>query len=209
MIRHEIHLENPHSRTINRAVETLKNGGIIIYPTDTVYGIGCSLFKKNAIEKLYKIKGKSKFEPMSMICSSIQQASEYVSIDNFTFRILKKCFPGPFTIILKAKHQISKLMLSRQKEIGIRIPDSLVCKMLVEELGHPILNTSMTDPEDDFIYYPDWDSRDQYSDAAELMLDAGSFSEAFESTVLRIMDSEIEILRQGKGDVKKIDLIPG
>jgi tRNA threonylcarbamoyl adenosine modification protein (Sua5/YciO/YrdC/YwlC family) len=203
MIRYEIHIENPHNRTINKAVETLQNGGIIIYPTDTVYGIGCSIFKKKAIEKLYKIKGKSKFDPMSMICSSIQQASEYVYIDNFTFRTLKKCFPGPFTIILKAKNQITKLMLSRQKEIGIRIPDCRVCEMLIEELGHPILNTSMIDFEEDLSYYPEWDSRDQYTNSAELMLDAGPFSDALESTVLRIRDSEIEILREGKGDIER------
>lgn len=204
MIRHQIHLENPHTRIIARAVEALQYGGIIIYPTDTVYGIGCSLYKKNAIEKLYRIKGKSKFESMSMICSSIQQAAEYVHISTFTFRILKKCFPGPFTIILQARHQIAKLMLSRQKEIGIRIPDSQVCQMLVSELGHPILNTSLTRLEDDLSFYPDFDSEDQYTHAAEMMLDAGPLEEFIESTVLRIKENEIDIIREGKGDIERL-----
>lgn len=204
MIRHQIYIENPHIRIIHRAVEVLKNGGIVIYPTDTVYGIGCSIFNKNAIERLYKIKGKSKFESMSMICASIQQASEYVHISNYTFRILKKCFPGPFTIILQAKHQVTKLMLSRQKEIGIRIPDSTLCEMLVGELDHPILNTTVTTPEDDQVFYPEVDANDVYTDAAEMMLDAGSYYEAILSTVARIRDNEVEILREGKGDINKL-----
>jgi len=188
MIRHQIYIENPHIRIIHRAVEVLKDGGIVIYPTDTVYGIGCSIFNKNAIERLYRIKGKSKFESMSMICASIQQASEYVHISNYTFRILKKCFPGPFTIILQAKHQIAKLMLSRQKEIGIRIPDSPLCQVLVDELKHPILNTSVTTPEDDLVFYPDFDANDAYTEAAEMMLDAGPYYETIESTVARIRE---------------------
>lgn len=204
MIRHQIYIENPHIRIIHRAVEVLKNGGIVIYPTDTVYGIGCSIFNKNAIERLYKIKGKSKFESMSMICASIQQASEYVHISNYTFRILKKCFPGPFTIILQAKHQVTKLMLSRQKEIGIRIPDSTLCEMLVGELDHPILNTTVTTPEDDQVFYPEVDANDVYTDAAEMMLDAGSYYETILSTVARIRDNEVEILREGKGDINKL-----
>jgi tRNA threonylcarbamoyl adenosine modification protein (Sua5/YciO/YrdC/YwlC family) len=204
MIRHQIYIENPHVRIIHRAVEVLKNGGIVIYPTDTVYGIGCSIFNKNAIERLYKIKGKSKFESMSMICASIQQASEYAHISNYSFRVLKKCFPGPFTIILQAKHQVAKLMLSRQKEIGIRIPDSPLCQMLVEELEHPILNTSVTTPEDDLVFYPDFDADDVYTNAAEMMLDAGPYHETVESTVARIRENEVEILRQGKGDINKL-----
>ena len=204
MIRHQIHIENPHTRIMARAVEALQSGGIIIYPTDTIYGIGCSIYKKNAIEKLYKIKGKSKFESMSMICGSIQQAAEYVHISTFTFRFLKKCFPGPFTIILQAKHQVAKLMLSRQKEIGIRIPDSQVCQLLVKELGHPILNTSLTTAEDDESFYPDFGSDDHYTEAAEMMLDAGLLEEFIESTVLRIKESEIEIIREGKGDIERL-----
>lgn len=204
MIRQQIHIENPHIRIIHKAVDVLKNGGIVIYPTDTVYGIGCSIFNKNAIERLYKIKGKSKFESMSMICSSIHQASEYVHISNYTFRVLKKCFPGPFTIILQAKHQVAKLMLSRQKEIGIRIPDSPLCEMLVEELEYPILNTSVTTTEDDLVFYPDFDADDLYTGAAEMMLDAGPFHETIESTVARIKDNEVEIIRKGKGDSDKL-----
>ncbi len=206
MVRYEIHSETPHLRMIHKAADILKEGGIVIYPTDTVYGIGCSMYHKPAIEKLYKIKGKSKFQSMSMICDSIQQASQYVHISNATFRILKKCFPGPYTIILPAKHEIAKLMLSRQKEIGVRIPGNPVCQLLVRELTHPILNTSVSMPEDDLGFYPEPESRNLFTDSADLMLDIGPFPDQVESTVLRIHDNEIEILREGKGDIGILSL---
>ena len=199
MIRQDIHFDTPHTRTIHSAVEALEKGGSSIYPTDTVYGIGCSIYRKSAIERLYKIKGKSKFDPMSLICNSIQQAAEYAQISNTVFRILKRCFPGPYTVVLPAKHGIAKLMLSRQKEIGIRIPDSPVCQMLVEGLGHPLLNTSVN-----VFFDEDWfdegEDTEKFLDFAEIFLDAGPLPESRESTVVKIHDHEIEILREGKGD---------
>ncbi len=200
MERYEVFAENPDSRVINEAVEKFKKGALIVYPTDTVYGIGCSVFNKNAIEKLYKLKGKSKFEPMSLICNSIQQASDFAKISNTTYRILKKCFPGPFTIVLEAKNGFTKLMLSRQKEIGIRIPDNFICQTLVEALGHPILNSSLIVSEHDGLY-ENIEISDEFSQQAEIMLDVGPISGSGESTVLQIKENEIEILREGIGDI--------
>lgn len=200
MIQQEIHQKTPHARVINQAVDMLERGDAIVYPTDTVYGIGCSIYKKKTIERLYKIKGKSKFSPMSLICNSIQQAAEYAHVSNFAFKILKKCFPGPYTIILEAKNGISKLMLSRQKEVGIRIPDNPTCQMLVEGLGHPILNTSVNL----YDHTPEWETDEvsaKYLDFAKMFLDAGPIYDGGESTVLKIHHNDIEIIREGKGSL--------
>jgi len=102
MVHFKVYADTPHSRSINKAVETLREGNLVIYPTDTVYGIGGSLFQKHAIEKIYRIKGKTKYEPLSIICESIQQASRFAKISNFAFRIMKRCLPGPYTFILDA-----------------------------------------------------------------------------------------------------------
>ncbi len=203
MERYPAHVDTPHLRTLKRAVEALQRGELVIYPTDTVYGIGCSLYQKNAIDRLYKLKGKSKFDHMSILCSSIQQAAEYVKISNRTFRLLKKCFPGPYTIILEAKNNITKLMLSRQKEIGIRIPDTALCQSLIELLGHPMLNTSVKtgDSEDEHDVYESLSQPNPYTEVATIFLDAGPLPGGGASTVLRIIGDEIEVLREGKGSL--------
>jgi tRNA threonylcarbamoyl adenosine modification protein (Sua5/YciO/YrdC/YwlC family) len=203
MKRLEIHQENPQQRNITQAVEALKNGELIIYPTDTNYGIGCSIFQKKAIEKLFKLKGKSKFDHVSMVCASIQQAADFVKISNQAFRLFKTCFPGPYTIILPAKNNIPKLLLSRHKEIGVRIPDSPVSLALVSELGHPILNTtyeidSLMTPEE--IYYS-FDENNPLTQAVAVILDAGPMRTIGQTTVIRFVDDQLELLREGVGPV--------
>ncbi len=203
MVRFEIHLTTPHQRLIHKAVEALQEGQIVVYPTDTVYGIGCSLYQKHAIEKLYRLKGKSKFEPMSIICNSIQQASHYVRISNYTFRILKRCFPGPFTIILPATREIPRLMLTRRKEIGIRIPDNQVCMQLVNELEHPILNTSAGLSEN-YLLHGQHDFNNELLNAVDIFLDAGPLPDKQGSTVVRIVNDKLELIREGKGDIETL-----
>ncbi|RMF56276.1 MAG: threonylcarbamoyl-AMP synthase [Calditrichaeota bacterium] len=203
MIRFEIHLDTPHQRVIQKTAEELRNGKVVIYPTDTVYGIGCSIYAKHAIEKLYRLKGKSKFEAMSILCESIQQASKFVHITNYTFRILKRCFPGPYTIILRATREIPKLMLSRRKEIGVRIPDSPVCQMLINELGHPLVNTSAGLSED-FIFHGQHSMDNELLRHADIFLDAGPLPDPRDSTVIRLIDDELEIIREGKGEIDRL-----
>ncbi len=203
MLRLEIHNQNPQQRILSQAVDALKRGEIVIYPTDTTYGVGCSIFNKKAIEQLYRIKGKSKFDHMSMICSSIQQAADFVKISNDAFRLLKKCSPGPYTIILDAKKNIAKLMLSRQKEIGVRIPATPVCRDLVELLGHPILNTSYDPDVADFPnnLYNSFDENNPFTLTASVLLDAGPMVDGEHSTVIRFVNDELELLREGKGAI--------
>jgi len=150
------------------------------------------------LEKLYRVKGKSPTDSMSLLCASIQQASNYVKINNFVFKILKRCLPGPYTIILEATREIPKLMLSRKKHIGIRIPNSEICRALIEGLGNPIVNSSAT--EEVTMEIPDGDFSMEYVASADMLLDAGILSDAVESTVVRIIDNDIEVLREGGGD---------
>lgn len=205
MITYEIHLENPHKRYIQKAVEALEGGQLVIYPTDTVYGLGCSINNKQAIERIYKIKGKSKFAPMSIICSSIRDAAKYARISNFAFRVMKRCFPGPFTVVLEATREIPKLMLTRQKEIGIRIPDNKVVIEIVELLGHPVITSSINLPGEEILNDPE-KIAEIYSGKVDLLLNAGPLPEPVPSTVLRIEDNTVEILREGKGDPARINI---
>jgi tRNA threonylcarbamoyl adenosine modification protein (Sua5/YciO/YrdC/YwlC family) len=203
MVRFHIHLRNPHTRLILNAVAILENGGILIYPTDTVYGIGCSLYNKNALQKLYNLKKKSKFEPISIIVKDIQQASRYARISNFAFKIMRRCLPGPFTFILPSRGEIPKIMLSKRKEVGIRIPDNEVCHALLENANFALVNTSVNVDPAELLNDPDEIER-RYFNRVDMMLDADWLSDAEESTVVSLINDEIKILREGKGNLQKI-----
>ncbi|GAB4366806.1 MAG: L-threonylcarbamoyladenylate synthase [Calditrichia bacterium] len=203
MLRLKVHTANPHTRSIARAVEILENGGIIIYPTDTVYGIGCSIYNKHALERLYRIKGKSKFDPISIIVNDIHQASQFARISNFAYRILRRCYPGPYTFILPATREIPKIMLSKRKEVGIRIPNSRVCNALVEMSMKPLVNTSVNMAPDEILNDP-YEIQQRYQNVVDLFLDAGWLPDPRESTVISLIDDTVEVLREGKGDVANI-----
>jgi len=205
MIRYRVHLENPHRRSIQKAIEALENGQLIIYPTDTVYGIGCSINNKSAIENIYRLKGKSKFDPMSIVCSSIRQASNYVKISNHAYKILRRCFPGPYTFILEATREIPRLMLSKRKEMGIRIPDNRVAIETVNVLGHAILNTSVNIEGNEILNNPDAIA-DRFYRRVEIMLDGGILPDAEESTVISLVNDSLEVIRAGKGDLQKLNI---
>ena len=203
MIRLTIHPENPHRRYITQAVEVIKEGKLIIYPTDTVYGIGCDLYNKRALEMLYQLKKKSKFDPISVVVRDIRQASQYARISNFAYRILRHCLPGPYTFILPATREIPRIMLSKRKEVGIRIPDCNVSRELVAELSHPLVNTSVSISADELLNDPD-EIEARYQHDVELMLDVGWLPDAAESTVVSLIGDEITILREGKGSLERL-----
>jgi tRNA threonylcarbamoyl adenosine modification protein (Sua5/YciO/YrdC/YwlC family) len=203
MVRQHIHLKNPHNRIILNAAGVLSKGGLIIYPTDTVYGLGCSLYNKHAIEKLYSLKGKSKFAPVSIIVKDIKQASSYARISNYAYHVVRHCSPGPYTFILPSTREIPKNMLSKRKEIGIRIPDSEVCHALIENLGHPIATTSVNIDPAEILNSPD-EIENRYQNQVDLMLDADWLPDAHESTVVSLIDDDLQILRKGKGNIQKL-----
>lgn len=194
--------ENPNTNTIRKIVEVLRNGGIIIYPTDTVYAIGCDIFQGKALEKICKIKNidphKAKF---SVMCSSLSDISAYTKMDNNVFKIIKQNTPGPFTFVLNGNSRLPKLLKER-KTIGIRIPDRNIVRTIVEELGNPILTTSLRDMTDEVEYETDPELiHERYGYLVDLIIDGG-IGNTEVSTVVDCTDETPQITRQGIGILK-------
>ncbi len=198
-----INPENPQPRLIQQVVETLRQGGVIIYPTDTTYGIGCDIYNKKAIKKIFQIKQRDSKKPFSFICSDLGEISNYAQVSNFAFKIMKRHLPGAYTFVLNATKVVPESLSTKQKTVGIRIPASPICQAIVRELGHPLVTTSANisgqeTPEDPY------EINDQLGKLVDLVIDGGiSINEA--STVISLLDDEIEILRQGSGDTAWIE----
>ncbi|MBI2251164.1 MAG: threonylcarbamoyl-AMP synthase, partial [Armatimonadetes bacterium] len=144
----------PQEKLIKISANILREGGIAVYPTDTVYGIGCDLHQRSSIEKIYRMKNFKKSKPLSFICSNLIQVSKYAQISNLAYKIMKKLLPGPYTFILKATKMVPKIVISNQKTVGIRVPDNEICLSLVKELGNPIINTSASWSEEEVLIEP-------------------------------------------------------
>jgi tRNA threonylcarbamoyl adenosine modification protein (Sua5/YciO/YrdC/YwlC family) len=197
-----VHPINPEDRKINQIVSCLQNGGLIIYPTDTVYGIGCDIFNPKAIEKLYKLKGVTeKTAKFSFICKDISDFSKYAkSMDTPIFKLIKKCLPGPYTFILEASKETPKLLKTKKNTVGLRIPNNTICQAIVAALGHPIISTSLpestevedfTDPE--VFYY-------LFEKKVDLVVDGGLGS-LQTSSVIQFTDGVAEVIREGAGNI--------
>lgn len=186
-------------RHIDRAAQVIADGGIVIYPTDTIYALGCDALNNRAIERLCRIKGiNPEKQLLSIVCSGISQAAEYARIDNHTFKILKEYLPGPFTFILQGTTKLPKVFRGR-KSVGIRVPDQPVAQALCEAVGHPILSTSVALDDEDELVNPESIAM-HYDDIAELMLMAGEGS-AIPSTIVDLTDAAApEVIRQGLGE---------
>ena len=201
-----VHTINPETRVVRRAAELLAAGGIIIYPTDTVYGLGCSVTDKNAIERIHLVKRQRADKPFSFVCSDLTHISEYAQVSNAAFKIMKHMIPGPYTFILPAGRmkQLPKILVSKRKTVGIRVPDSPVTQALVRELGHPILSTSVTLDNSEPLNDPDV-IRENFNNAVDLILDGGVLlSEP--STVLDLTGEAPVVVRKGAGDVSWLGL---
>ena len=199
----KIHPQNPEMRKINRVVEVLRAGGIIIYPTDTIYGIGCDLMSRKAIERLCKIMDiKPNKLDLSFICTDLSQVSEYVKqIDTPVFKVLRKSLPGPFTFILESSNRVPKILDVSKKTVGIRIPNHNIPIALVAELGNPLITSSVKD-EDTIIEYTT-DPEEIYEDfknKVDVIIDGGVGGN-IPSTVIDCTDSQLVILRQGLGEL--------
>ncbi len=199
----QINSENPSSRKIAKVVECLENGGIIIYPTDTVYGLGCDIHNPKAVERICRIKGiKPNKANLSFICNDLSHLSEYAAqLDNQTFKLLKRTLPGPFTYILKASNVVPKLFKSNKKTVGIRVPDNNIAQTIIAELGRPILSTSLKS-ENDFIEYltDPYDIHEQYQKLVDIVIDGGVGGNQ-PSTVVDCTGSSPEVIRQGAGEI--------
>lgn len=191
--------ENPQPRMIAKVVEILKNGGVIAYPTDTYYGIGCDIMNKKAIERVYLLKNRNKKQPFSFICSDLKHISEYAKVSNFAYRNLKRMLPGPYTMILPGSKLVPKIMLTKRKTAGIRVPNHQIPLTLAMALGHPILSTSATDDQGEVFSNPSFID-DHFGDNLDAVIDGGAVP-GVASSVISLLDDEPEIIRYGAGDV--------
>ena len=201
----KIYPENPNEKEIARVVKILRDGGLIIYPTDTVYGLGCDITNQKAIEKICQIRGiKPEKANFSFICYDLSHISDYVKpIDTSAFRLLKKALPGPFTFVFDATSKVPKLLSSNKKTVGIRVPDNNIAREIVKQLGNPIISTSIHDEDDIIEYSTDPELIfEKYRDKVELVIDGG-YGGNIPSTVVDFTSGEFEILRQGKGNLEE------
>lgn len=196
-----IHPDNPQPRNIKTVVDTLRDGGVIIYPTDTIYGIGCDITNRSAIERVCRIKGVDpKKAQFSFVCCDLSHITDYAkSIDTPIFRILKSALPGPYTFILNAGKQVPKMLQTKKDTVGIRVPEHKICHEIVKELGNPIMSTSL--PMDaDVEYFTDPEvMHDLFGNQVDIVIDGG-FGNIISSTVIDCTSGAPELLREGAGD---------
>lgn len=198
----KIHPENPNDRQLNRVVDILKDGGVIIYPTDTVYGIGCDITKPKAVERIMQIKEvKPRDAQFSFICSDLSHITDFARLNNSNFKLLKRNLPGPFTFILPGLNRVPDYFISKRKTVGIRIPDNNIILELVRLLGNPILTTSLKDDDDIIEYTTDPELiYEKYADIVDAVIDGG-YGDNTPSTVVDCTDDEPIIIREGKGEL--------
>jgi len=182
--------------------ETLKDGGVIAYPTDTIYGLGCDLYQKDAIERVHRLRKLSKNKRLSIICADLKEISNYAHVPDYAYRIMRSLIPGPYTFILEATKLVPKIMLTNQKTVGIRVPDNTISLALVRELGHPIITTSVIKPDESL--YSDPEEIDQmFGKTLDLVIDGGTIV-AEHSSIVDLTEDYPRVLRAGKGDVSFI-----
>jgi tRNA threonylcarbamoyl adenosine modification protein (Sua5/YciO/YrdC/YwlC family) len=197
----KIYPENPNPKGINRVVNTLRDGGLVIYPTDTVYAIGCDALNVRAVEKICRMKGiNPQKSNLSIICCDLSNISEYARVSNAAFKLMKKNLPGPFTFILPTSNELPKIY-KHKKEVGIRIPDNSIIRELVRELGNPVLTMSIHDEDDIIEYSTDPELiEEKYADTVDIIIDGG-YGGTEASTVVDCTTDEFEITRRGKGEL--------
>ena len=195
----KINSRNPQARLITKVVEILKKGGIIAYPTDTYYGIGCDIMNKKAIEKIYQLKQRNRIKPFSFICSGLKNISDYAKVSNYAYKTMKRLLPGPYTFVLEGSKLVPKIMLTKRKTAGIRVPDHPTCLELVETLGNPVITTSATMPDGTIFFDPSL-IHDFFHPRIDVVIDGGPVP-GHPSSVISLINDMPEVLRKGRGDI--------
>ena len=195
----QINHKNPQGRLISNIVDILKKGGIVAYPTDTYYGIGCDIMNKKAIEKIYQLKQRNKTKPFSFICSDFKNISHYAKVSNYAYKTMKRLLPGPYTFVLEGSKLVPKIMLTKRKTAGIRVPDNAICLSIVEALSNPIITTSATKPDGTIFYDPSL-IHDYFHPRIDVVIDGGP-APGNPSSVISLINDIPEVIRKGKGDV--------
>ncbi|WP_254562626.1 L-threonylcarbamoyladenylate synthase [Dyadobacter diqingensis] len=196
-----IYPENPDERRIRQVVDCLRDGGLVIYPTDTVYGLGCDIFNSRAVEKIARIKGiKPQKNDFSFICYDLSHIADFARVGNSAFKLMKKVLPGPYTFILDANNQVPKLLNTNKKTVGIRVPDNLIPRLIVKELGNPIVTTSIKDDDEIIEYSTDPELiYEKFQHQVDIVVDGG-YGGNVGSTIVLAVNDEFEIIREGLGD---------
>ncbi|MDT8420576.1 MAG: L-threonylcarbamoyladenylate synthase [Desulfuromonadales bacterium] len=194
----KINPENPQMRLINQVVDCLKGGGVIVYPTDTTYGLGCDIFNRKGIKKIYQIKQRDARKPFSFICNDLAEVSNYAQVSNYAFKIMKRHLPGKYTFVLDATRVVPDALITKQKTVGIRIPDNPIVHEIVRQLGHPLVTTSANlsgeeTPQDPQEIY------EEMGRVVDMVIDGGILM-AEGSSVISLLNDQAEILRHGSGD---------
>ena len=196
----EINPINPQKRLIGQIAQSLKKGAIISYPTDTFYGIGCDIMNKKAIERIYSLKKPAKNKPFSFICADLTDVSKYANISNFAFSVLKKYLPGPYTFILEGSGIVPKIMLTKRKTAGIRVPNNKICIDLVTALGNPILSTTAS-TSNDTILENAYDIQTYFQNNIDIVIAGGEVPKE-PSSVISLLNDSLEIIREGLGEIE-------
>lgn len=197
----KIHPENPDPRKIRQIADVLAGGGIVIYPTDTVYGIGCDIYHPRAIEKIARLKNlKPEQANFAFICHDMSHLAEFARVSNSVYKVMKRALPGPFTFVLPATSEVPRILNNKRKTIGIRIPDNQIPRMLVQELGHPILTSSIVDDDDVLEYSTDPELIfERFENQVDVVIDGG-YGHNTASTVVLCGPDGFEVIREGLGD---------
>ena len=193
-----INAEHPEPRKIRRAVELLEQGDLLAYPTDTVYGLGCDLFNKGAIERLYQAKGMTKDKSLAFICADLSDIARYAVVENAAYRVLKRILPGPYCVLLNATREVPKMVQTRQKTVGIRVPSHPVTLALVRELGRPLISTTAAMSGEDPLVDP-WEIDERFP-ALSMVLDGGPGG-LLPTTILDLTGEQVRVVREGAGPV--------
>ena len=189
----------PQKHLVAQVVEILRKGGLIAYPTDTTYGIGADLFNKRAVERIYQLNPHKKKKMLGFLCHDLKDISHYAHVSDSAYRAMKAHLPGPYTFVLPATREVPNLVLTQRKTVGIRVPDNVICRAILEELGNPIISTSATRSENDIFDDP-LEIQDVMGHALDCVIDGGILS-VKPSSVIDLTGEEPEIIRAGKGDV--------
>lgn len=195
----EINPTNPQARHISKVVDILREDGVIVYPTDTVYGLGCDIHSKKALERVRRIKKIDNKRHLSFVFSDLKAISHYAQVDDNNYKILRRYLPGPYTFVLKATRLVPRIVLTKRNEVGIRIPDNTICLALLEALGNPILSSSVRMPDDQLFDDPREIER-LFKGQVDLVIDGGVFMPQ-PSSIVSLLDRYPSVIREGKGDV--------
>jgi len=196
---YQLHPQDPQRRFISKAVKIIKDGGVIIYPTDTVYGIGCDIFNKEALERIFFIKNESDTKLFSFVCSDLKDIAKYARVSDYAYKMMKHLLPGPYTFILPAAKTVPKTLWTKRKTVGIRIPDNDIALQLVHEVGNPIISTSVTTRKGQIMNDPDI-IKVVFDKHIDLMLSSG-FGNNTPSSIVDLSTDVPEVIREGAGDI--------